>query len=125
MQRQAPLSMYSDPACPASPRPWALRAPGERGVRAEDVGAAAARALAEDLACGACVDRWAQDQLVVFMALAAGTSRLLCGEPTLHTRTALAVARQAAGARVELARAGAAWRLEVTGMGVLAGGHAG
>ncbi|KAK9834892.1 hypothetical protein WJX81_006902 [Elliptochloris bilobata] len=67
---------------------------GERGVRAEDVGSTAARALAEDIACGACVDRWAQDQLVVFAALAAGTSRLLCGELTLHTRTALAVARQ-------------------------------
>lgn len=107
---------------PRNPRPCG---PGERGVRAEDVGGAAARALAEDLACGACVDRWAQDQLVVFAALAAGTSRLLCGEPTLHTRTALALATQAAGARVELACAGAAWCLEVTGVGARAGGRAG
>ena len=93
-------------------------------MRAEAVGGAAAAALAEDLASGACVDRWAADQLVIFMALAAGTSRLLVGEPTLHTRTALALAAQAAGAQVELARAGAAWRLEVTGVGARAGGPA-
>lgn len=27
-----------------------------------------------------------QDQLIVFMALAEGTSSMLCNEPTLHTR---------------------------------------
>ena len=35
-----------------------------------------------------------QDQLIIFMALARGTSRLLCSEPSLHTRTAIAVAQQ-------------------------------
>jgi len=35
-----------------------------------------------------------QDQLVLFMALAAGSSRMLCVEPTLHTRTAMVVAEQ-------------------------------
>ena len=35
-----------------------------------------------------------QDQLVVFMALAEGESRMLCTEPTLHTRTAMAVTEQ-------------------------------
>ena len=33
-----------------------------------------------------------QDQLVVFMALASGKSRLVCSEPSLHTRTAMMVA---------------------------------
>ena len=35
-----------------------------------------------------------QDQLVIWMALAGGTSRMLCAEPTLHTRTAMVVAEQ-------------------------------
>ena len=35
-----------------------------------------------------------QDQLVIFMALAEGESRMLCTEPTMHTRTAMAVAEQ-------------------------------
>ena len=30
-----------------------------------------------------------QDQLIIFMALADGTSRMRCTEPTLHTRTAM------------------------------------
>lgn len=33
-----------------------------------------------------------QDQLIIYMALAQGTSKMLCGEPTLHTRTAMVVA---------------------------------
>ena len=91
---------------------------GERGVRAEDVGAAAGRELAEDLRSGACVDRWLQDQLIVFMALARGTSRVLCGELTLHTRTAMAVAEQVVGARFDVDAAGSAWRVECVGAGV-------
>lgn len=35
-----------------------------------------------------------QDQLVIFMALAHGQSSMLCSEPTLHTRTAIAIAQQ-------------------------------
>lgn len=35
-----------------------------------------------------------QDQLIIYMALARGTSRFTCAEPTLHTRTAIAVASQ-------------------------------
>lgn len=35
-----------------------------------------------------------QDQLIIFMALAAGSSSMLCNEPTLHTRTAMAVVQQ-------------------------------
>ena len=33
-----------------------------------------------------------QDQLIIYMALACGTSRMVCAEPTLHTRTAMVVA---------------------------------
>ena len=33
-----------------------------------------------------------QDQLIIYMALARGTSWMVCAEPTLHTRTAMVVA---------------------------------
>jgi RNA 3'-terminal phosphate cyclase (ATP) len=35
-----------------------------------------------------------QDQLIVFMVLAQGHSSMLCGELTLHTRTAISIAEQ-------------------------------
>jgi RNA 3'-terminal phosphate cyclase (ATP) len=45
-----------------------------------------------------------QDQLIIWMAIAAGTSRLICAEPTLHTRTAAVVAQQLLpGARISIA----------------------
>eukprot|EP00878_Enallax_costatus_P014324 GHUV01014983.1.p1 GENE.GHUV01014983.1~~GHUV01014983.1.p1 ORF type:complete len:195 (+),score=41.47 GHUV01014983.1:283-867(+) len=66
----------------------------ERGVTAEAVGAIAARDLVEALTSGAAVDHWMQDQLIVFMALAEGTSSMLCSELTLHTRTAISIMEQ-------------------------------
>jgi RNA 3'-terminal phosphate cyclase (ATP) len=63
-----------------------------------------------------------QDQLVVLVALASGTSRFLCGEPTLHTRTAIAVAEQLSAARFSLSRQeGGTCLVECTGAGILAG----
>lgn len=35
-----------------------------------------------------------QDQLIIFMAVAQGTSTLTCGQPDLHTRTAAVIAEQ-------------------------------
>ena len=35
-----------------------------------------------------------QDQLIIYMALAAGTSRMLCTLPTLHTETAMVIAEK-------------------------------
>ncbi|EFJ50490.1 hypothetical protein VOLCADRAFT_80268 [Volvox carteri f. nagariensis] len=69
-------------------------AKGERGVPAEEIGERAAAELAEALTSGTCVDQWMQDQLIIWMALASGTSRVRCSEPTLHTRTAMVVAEQ-------------------------------
>uniref|UniRef100_A0A383VKH4 Uncharacterized protein n=1 Tax=Tetradesmus obliquus TaxID=3088 RepID=A0A383VKH4_TETOB len=66
----------------------------ERGMAPEAIGAAAAGKLLEALQSGAAVDDWVQDQLILFMALAGGSSSMLCSEPTLHTRTAIAVVQQ-------------------------------
>ncbi|GLI60386.1 hypothetical protein VaNZ11_002395, partial [Volvox africanus] len=69
-------------------------AKGERGVPAEAIGERAAAELTEALTNGTCVDQWMQDQLIIWMALGSGTSRIRCTEPTLHTRTAMVVAEQ-------------------------------
>lgn len=74
----------------------------EKGVCAEDVGRIAAESLLEALGTGGCVDEWMQDQLIIFMAEADGRSQMLCGELTLHTRTAIAVAQQLTAARFEI-----------------------
>ncbi|KAM0756286.1 RNA 3'-terminal phosphate cyclase [Meredithblackwellia eburnea MCA 4105] len=48
------------------------------------------------------VDEYMQDQLVVFMALAAGVSEVVIGTPSLHTTTAIAVVEQMTEARFQL-----------------------
>lgn len=53
--------------------------------------AAVVEELMEVLESGSCVDQWMQDQLIVFMGLASGESSMLCTEPSLHTRTAIAI----------------------------------
>ncbi|KAK2148904.1 hypothetical protein LSH36_476g02054 [Paralvinella palmiformis] len=66
---------------------------GSRGVPAEEVGAKAGQMLVDNLNHGGCVDDYLQDQLVILMALAKGTSKVKCGPITLHTETALQVAK--------------------------------
>lgn len=66
---------------------------GKKGVPAEKVGEDAARMLVTNLQHGGCVDEYLQDQLVLLMALARGKSRVLCGPITLHTETAIHVAK--------------------------------
>jgi len=60
---------------------------GARGVRAEDVGAQAARDLIRALDSGACVDLHMTDQILPFMALAGGLSSLAVSQITEHART--------------------------------------
>lgn len=45
--------------------------------------------LSHNLKENGCVDEYLQDQLIILMALAKGTSTLRIGTPTLHTRTAM------------------------------------
>ncbi|KAK7502271.1 hypothetical protein BaRGS_00006635 [Batillaria attramentaria] len=66
---------------------------GKKGVPAEKVGADAAQMLIDNMKHGGCVDEYLQDQLILLMALARGKSRVLCGPITLHTETAIHVAK--------------------------------
>ncbi|KAJ1171657.1 hypothetical protein NDU88_003517 [Pleurodeles waltl] len=67
---------------------------GKRGVSAEKVAVDAADMLLRNLRHGGCVDEFLQDQLIIFMALADGVSRVRTGPITLHTKTAIHFAEQ-------------------------------
>lgn len=59
----------------------------------EDFGKQAAETLLTDLQKQVCFDQYTQDQIIIFMALAQGRSRVLTSGPlTLHTKTAIYIA---------------------------------
>ena len=64
----------------------------------------AANELAKSLSKGGCVDEWLQYQLILYMALAVGPSRMLTGSLTLHTQTAIEIAKQVCGATIEVVK---------------------
>ncbi len=71
---------------------------GSRGKSGAALGAEAAEELIGDLKLRACLDQHLQDQVIIFMALANGVSRVRTGPLTLHTRTAIHVAEMLSGA---------------------------
>ncbi len=75
---------------------------GSPKVRPRESGEAAADGLLTSIESGACADRWLQDQLILYMALAEGTSRVRTGPLTLHTETAIDIARKFTGAKFEV-----------------------
>ncbi|KZP29915.1 RNA 3'-terminal phosphate cyclase [Athelia psychrophila] len=74
----------------------------EKKREASEVGLEAARELATNLAHGGCVDEYLQDQIIIFMALAQGTSTVRTGPVTLHTKTAIWVAELLTDAKFEI-----------------------
>ena len=52
------------------------------------------------------IKRVVQDQMIIFMALADGESRLLCGPLTLHTETAIHIAEKMTGAKFKVGLSG-------------------
>ena len=75
---------------------------GSRKVTPGETGKTAAEELAETLDLGVCVDQYVQDQMIMFMALAKGKSRLLTGPLTLHTETAIHISQLLSGATFEV-----------------------
>ena len=71
----------------------------ERGKTAEKVATEAVEHLLKDLSEGGCVDEFLQDQLLVFMSLANGVSRVRTGELSLHTKTSLVITEQLTGCK--------------------------
>jgi RNA 3'-terminal phosphate cyclase (ATP) len=75
---------------------------GEKGVSSEDVAKEAAESLMGDLDCQCCVDHYMQDQLIIFMALAEGVSRIRTNELTLHTKTAIHYTQVLTGVKFDI-----------------------
>ncbi len=60
---------------------------GERGLPAEKVGRKAREIMEGEKSSGACLDQWMGDQILPYMALAPGKSRLTVSRITGHART--------------------------------------
>ncbi|PNF30765.1 RNA 3'-terminal phosphate cyclase [Cryptotermes secundus] len=79
---------------------------GKRELKPEQVGHKAADELLQSINTKACVDSYSQDQIILFMAIAHGKSRVKCGPVTLHTETAIHVARQLTEAKFTVINVG-------------------
>jgi RNA 3'-phosphate cyclase len=86
----------------------------ERGVRAETLGAAVGRELAADLASGVTLDVHAADQILVYMAMAEGSSSFTTRMVSSHAHTAMWLLPQFLPVRFAAEQEGAHWR--VTGV---------
>lgn len=75
---------------------------GSPKISPEKTGQKAAQALFEYIEQGICLDEYAQDQVIIFMALAKGCSKFLTGPLTLHTQTAIYVVEQFTNARYKI-----------------------
>ncbi|KAL0947295.1 hypothetical protein HGRIS_013413 [Hohenbuehelia grisea] len=75
---------------------------GRKNLPPYEVGETAVEELLQGLNAGGCVDEYLQDQIIIFMALAAGTSSIRTGPLSLHTKTAIWVAEQLTSAKFEV-----------------------
>jgi len=95
---------------------------GAPRVSPEDTGAKAAEDLLEAVESGGCVDKYIQDQMIIFMALAAGSSTLVTGPITLHTETAIHIAEKLTKARFKISACpenNRAWVITCEGIGLV------
>ncbi len=75
---------------------------GERGKPAEKVGEEAARGLYEQISLGGAVDVHHTDQLIIFMALADGISKIKSSLISMHTISAIYIAERIVGAKFRI-----------------------
>jgi len=75
---------------------------GEMGKTAEAVGKEAAEELVKNIKYGGCVEEYLQDQLIIYMALANGESKMLSGPISLHTETAIWIAQTLTKAKFQV-----------------------
>jgi RNA 3'-phosphate cyclase len=92
---------------------------GRRGKPAEQVGREAAESLAKQLRTGCAVDRYLTDQLIPYLVLADGKSRITCAELTMHALTNITLVEQILGVKFEVeGQLGQPGRISVEGLGV-------
>ncbi|XP_016982538.1 LOW QUALITY PROTEIN: RNA 3'-terminal phosphate cyclase [Drosophila rhopaloa] len=75
---------------------------GEKRVDGHVLGSEASCQLSEYVRKETCVDAHMQDQLIIYMALAVGCSKMRTGPLTKHTRTAIHVAEQMTGVQFDV-----------------------
>jgi RNA 3'-terminal phosphate cyclase (ATP) len=104
-----PCSTNDSTECEVQHLPLGASGLGDRKTAPIQSGIKAATELIHSIASGGCVDRWMQDQLIPFMALAncnrecgVQKSELTIGELTLHTQTAMAVAEWITNCKFEV-----------------------
>jgi len=86
----------------------------ERGVRAETLGVAAGQELAADIASGATLDTHAADQVLVYLAIARGSSSITVRTVSSHARAAMWLIPQFLPVRFAVEAEGALWRISAT-----------
>lgn len=72
---------------------------GQRGIQSEKIALDTVNRLTKEIDSKNCVDEYMQDQLIIFMALANGVSRIRSGPLTLHTQTAIHFTQLLTGAK--------------------------
>ncbi|CAG9837187.1 unnamed protein product [Diabrotica balteata] len=75
---------------------------GKRSESLQDTGRRAAEELQRSIKAGACVDEYSQDQIIIFMALAKGPSKVRVGNITMHTKTAIYVIEKLTTVKYEI-----------------------
>ncbi len=91
---------------------------GDRGIPAEKVGSEAAKSLMSQIRTGANVDRHTGDHLVLPCSLADGVSTFSVSELTMHTISAIEIAKTFTGCAVEVnGKVGKPARVEIAGIG--------
>ena len=120
--REAPLSPGSLICLWAETEPRTFMgadALGERGKPAERVGAEAAESLVDQLRTGAAVDLHTADSLVLWCSLADGESSCKTSRLTMHTETAIELARIITGAQFKVeGELGTPARIRCRGVGL-------
>ncbi len=91
---------------------------GERGKPAEVVGREAAERLLNPLSAKVPVDPHASDNLVIYMSLAEGRSRILTSKLTSHAETALKLCSMITGSKHQVHRRGELVEILVEGVGL-------
>lgn len=75
---------------------------GKLGKRAEDVGKEATLELLKEQKSGACLDKHLADQILIYMALADGTSKITVSEITNHCKTNILIIEKFLGGKFEI-----------------------
>eukprot|EP01103_Thecamoeba_quadrilineata_P017006 TRINITY_DN5874_c0_g1_i1.p1 TRINITY_DN5874_c0_g1~~TRINITY_DN5874_c0_g1_i1.p1 ORF type:complete len:423 (-),score=50.28 TRINITY_DN5874_c0_g1_i1:43-1311(-) len=90
---------------------------GKRGLQSEKVAQIAVENLLKGVSDGSCVDEYLQDQLIIYMALAKGTSHVKTNQLSMHTRTAIQFCELITGVKFQIQEDGKSIILSCDGIG--------